>query len=121
MHHLAIVERVTKGHGLPEKYNNHYLIFCIVTVEEFTSGMWDSFLDGWGNRYTITNFQKKIQIINKIDIYDRDMLFPLEMAVLKTFWLNVFKRLWRKKHILIMKRKNPNILFNRSITGKWLN
>ena len=117
MYQIAIIERVTKYHGLPEKYNNHYLIFCIVTVEEFVSGMWDSFLDYYRNQHIITD--AKFQIINKIDIYDRNMLFPLEMGILKTFWLNIFKRIWRKKHALIMKRKHPKMLFNRSITGKW--
>ena len=45
--------------------------------------------------------------------------YTINLAILKTFWLNIFKRYWRKKHAQIMKRKSPKALFKRSIHGKW--
>lgn len=60
----------------------------------------------------------------KIDIIDSYELDSGEMMCsIKTVWLRIFQRKWRKyynaQQKLIAKRKNPRTLFNRSIYGKW--
>jgi hypothetical protein len=47
------------------------------------------------------------------------------VSILKTFWLRLIQRIWKKIYIerksIIKKRSNPNALFYKQIYGKWPN
>ena len=65
--------------------------------------------------------QNPIYSIQLIDDYSEktELNWDIYLASLKTFWLNIFKRKWKKKHQSIVKRKNPKALFLRNITGRF--
>ena len=67
------------------------------------------------------NFQKNhasLDIIKRV--HDDD---GYTFAIVKTFWLKLFQRRWKKiyqnKKDIIQKMKNPQSLFHRQIHGKW--
>jgi hypothetical protein len=46
---------------------------------------------------------------------------PLSVCVIKTFWLKIFQRKWKKYYHKKMRFvKNPKSLMNRQIYGKWV-
>ena len=68
------------------------------------------------------NFQKNhasLDIIKRVHDDDDGYTF----AIVKTFWLKLFQRRWKKiyqnKKDIIQKMKNPQNLLHRQIHGKW--
>jgi hypothetical protein len=56
----------------------------------------------------------ELQIVEKL--YYNDYTF----CILKTFWIKIFQRKWKKYYKkLLNKKKNLKSIINRSITGKW--
>jgi hypothetical protein len=99
MYKLALVQK------------NKFLIEYFVTVNEWKIGYWED----WCN---ITNCS--MEIVKEEFVYITDCEYILYSCTLKTFWLNIFKRIWRKKHALIVLRRRINNLMYRNIHGKWL-
>ena len=105
MYKLSIIT-VLQNHLETEKF----LVVYFITCEEFHMNSWKYLLD--------QNPSASIQIIQ--NYYEKtEHNWDICLACLKTFWLNIFKRTWRKKHKCIMKRKNPKALFLRNITGSF--
>ena len=67
--------------------------------------------------YKFQNNHASLDIIKRV--YNNDYTF----AIVKTFWLKMFQRRWKKiyqnKKDIIQKMKNPQNLFHRQIHGKW--
>lgn len=90
------------------KKQNVFLVVYYITVDEFKMNSWKYLLE--------QNLDASIQIIESY--YEKtDNNWDICLGNLKTFWLNIFKRIWRKKHKIIQKRKNPKVLFLRNIMG----
>ena len=104
MFKLAIVQPKT----LPPLKN---LIVYTMTPNELFNNEWNDWC-----------IEKKctIEIIKEEFEYLPDCEYIFHFCILKTFWLNIFKRIWRKKHAQIVKRRKIHNLWNRSIYGKWL-
>ena len=102
MYKLALVNKQTK---IDEKI----LIIFIVTMAEFMDNYWNDFSQ---------TMDLSLEVVSQETTYIPSCAFPIYLCSLKTFWLNVFKRRWRKKHALIVKRKNFKELMNRQISGK---
>ena len=72
-----------------------------------------------GNYNKIINRFKSLEIIKPL-YYETENGLIVHLAIVKTFWLRIFQKRWRNKYRKrIQKRKNPKVLFQRSITGKW--
>jgi len=58
--------------------------------------------------------------LNELQIVERVYYQDYEFCILKTFWLKIFQRKWKKYyHDMIERRKNIRNLQMRSIYGKW--
>ena len=57
---------------------------------------------------------------HNLHIVERVIFEDYELCVIKTFWLKIIQRKWKKwYHNMMSKRKNPKNLMNRQIYGKW--
>jgi len=114
MYSLAIIEPILSSqHGNLNNLKNKYIIVYNITINEFNNNEWNEFLL---RRQCNNKKYNKIHIIKQYNVNMDD--YTINLAILKTFWLNIFKRYWKKKHAQIMKRKSPKALFKRSIHGK---
>ena len=105
MYKLALVNKQT---NIDEKF----LIIFYVTTAEFMDNYWKAFSQ---------TMNLRLEVVSEDITYLPFCEWPIYLCSLKTFWLNVFKRKWRKKHALIMKRKNFKELMKRQISGKLIN
>ena len=71
------------------------------------------------NNYDKILHQYKSWEIIKPLYHETDNDLTVHLGIVKTFWLRILQKRWRKKHKIIQKRKNPKVLLNREITGKW--
>ena len=146
---LGLIELIhPKKHGI---YNNqniyyHHLYSLNISVEdfflEFPSGLVNFIIQtchhhfiGTNNSYyehpNIRNYRdiicKKghisLEIIepSRFDMINNGAEYHLETCIIKTVWLKIFQRKWKKyykdrMHYL----KNPKSLMNRQIYGKWI-
>jgi len=75
---------------------------------------------------TMTYFHEAMDRIENVQ-YDIGYMIELpgleQVAILKTFWIKIFQRKWKKYYHkmqqLIQKRKNPHVLLKRQIYGRW--
>ena len=102
MFKLAIVQN--------NKAKSILIIYTVSAVELFC--------DEWKDWCAQTDCT--IEIVKEEFDYLPDHEYLFHFCILKTFWLNIFKRIWRKKHALIVERRKIHNLWNRSIHGKWL-
>lgn len=100
---LAIIQKTDDG--------NNFIVLYYATFDEWATDYWKEWCEGIGCT---------IQIAKEEVTYIPDCEYPLILCTLKTFWLNIFKRIWRKKHALIVKRKKIKNLIARSIHGRWV-
>ena len=105
MYKLALINKQT---NIDEKF----MIIFYVTTAEFMDDYWKAFSQA---------MNLNLEIVSEDIVYLPTCAYPIYFCNLKTFWLNVFKRKWRKKHALIMKRKNFKELMKRQISGKLIN
>ena len=105
MYKLALVN---KQKNIDEKI----LIIFYVTTAEFMDNYWKAFA---------LAMDLRLEVVSEDITYLPTCEYPIYFCNLKTFWLNVFKRRWRKKHALIMKRKNFKELMKRQISGRLIN
>ena len=134
MYRLAIVEPVhPRLHGKWPK--NQFIILYYIKLDEFIKGNLDEILPSiflaphtpYKHPY-IRNFKairdhylKKIEIIETVNIpisTNEDEVYYA--SIIKTFWLKIFQRKWRKWREEQKKYKSPKALLNRSIHGKWI-
>ena len=101
MYKLALINK---------QIDEKFMIIFYVTIAEFMDNYWKSFSQ---------EMNLRIEVVSENIICLTE--YPIYYCSLKTFWLNVFKRIWRKKHALIIKRKNIRNLMNRQISGKLVN
>ena len=100
MSKIAIVQR---------DINEKNLILFYVSIEEFMTDYWKGFCE---------LMDLKIEVISEHITYTIESEYPFYYCSLKTFWLNIFKRIWKKKHAMIMERKKFRNLITRQIYGK---
>ncbi len=105
MYKLALINRKTM-------IEDKFLIIYYVTIAEFMDNYWNDLSNA---------MDLKMEVISEDITYLSTCEYPVYLCNLKTFWLNVFKRNWRKKHALIVKRKKIKNLINRQLVGKWTN
>ena len=89
--------------------NEKNLILFYVSIDEFMTDYWKGFCE---------LMDLKIEVISEHITYTIESEYPFYYCSLKTFWLNIFKRIWKKKHAMIMERKKFRNLITRQIYGK---
>ena len=134
---LAIIEPIhPKVHGIfpsLDKRRGDWFVVYSCTIDTFYND-WSMLttLSEWihSKKYpaplhlNIQNYNKILHQFKSWEIikslyYETVDGLTVHLAIVKTFWLRIFQKRWRKKHKIIQKRKNPKVLFQRSITGKW--
>lgn len=87
-------------------FNNDYIIE--ISESHFVT---HPVIRNWGN----INPSCKMEIIQRVEIGE------YTMCILKTFWLKIIQRKWKKYyHSMLSHRKNPKNLMKRQIYGKWI-
>ena len=129
----GITTNSSKGIG------GHFVVYACVSLEDFYNSNHDELITMLRQRYPeVSNAENFIQhpcirnyhhIITrtsyiKLDIVQIDELEGYEIVgYLKTFWLKVIQRKWRKIYTkrkeLIKLRSSASALRERQITGKW--
>tara|TARA_Y100000817_G_C16826250_1_gene531364 strand:- start:900 stop:1238 length:339 start_codon:yes stop_codon:yes gene_type:complete len=104
MYRLVLVNKHSKTDDLK------FIIMFYVTIEEFRTHYWKD----WCETHNWT-----IEIAEEDIVYINESEYPIYLCSLKTFWLDIFKRIWRKKHSQIVERKKLSSLIYRSIRGKF--
>ena len=103
MYKLVIIQKIKK--------RRQFLIMYTATLDEWENDFWKEWCEETGCTMEIAKEEFDY-------LPDHEYLF--HFCILKTFWLNIFKRIWRKKHALIVERRKIHNLWNRNIHGKWL-
>jgi len=120
--------------------NNHFLVYTVIELEDFYN---DAYLS---ERNHLRRYRKAIQILHgslsethpmirnynavakkyiRLEIIQADILLPgqEEVAYLKTFWLRIVQRRWKKiykaRKELLWARGEMMAILERQRTGKW--
>lgn len=114
----------------------HYLVFWEFEIDEFLENYHTSCIEDLQSLYDdilidncphpiIRNYLDIAKRENyiKIDIVEINLLFGLEeVACIKTFWIKIFQRRWKKEFYkrkkIIQILSNPKYLLKREIQGK---
>ena len=116
--------------------HNHFLVYSIIDLPDFytLAYLWEEhhlkkyYLNTTGgtleNHPTIRNYRKVLKKYIRLEIIQADVLTGQEeVAYLKTFWLRIVQRRWKKiykaRKALIQKRISYDSLKELQLTGKW--
>lgn len=127
-------------HGYTESSNinivGHYLVFFEIEINEFLENYFKNGIDYLKSFYNdinfsecphpfIRNYSNIVHSENyiKIDIVKTEILNGREeVAYIKTFWIKIFQRKWKKEYKkrqkIIRTLSNPKYLLKREINGK---
>jgi len=120
--------------------NNHFLVYTLIDLVDFYNNAYLSERNSL-KRYrhaiqilhgsslnethpTIRNYQKVSKKYIRLEIIQTDILTGNEeVAYLKTFWLRIVQRRWKKvykeRKVLMLRRSQPAALHERQRTGQW--
>jgi hypothetical protein len=118
--------------------NSQFLVYTLINLDEFYSGEYlyeanslrryrhaITLLHG-AEHPNIRNYQKVARKYMRLEIIQADLLAGgEEVAYLKTFWLRLVQRRWKKiyqaRKEMLRKRSQPQALMERQRTGMWPN
>ena len=129
-------------HGQDEnstpQVHSHFLVYTLIDLDDFKSGAYLfelehlqcysntalQLINGSAEHPSIRNYPKVSRKYMRLEIVQADVLIGgEEVAYLKTFWLRLVQRRWKKiyqaRKEILKKRSGIKALQERQRTGKW--
>lgn len=117
--------------------NTHFLVYTLIDIDDFYSKAYLSeensirryhraihIMNESLNHPTIRNYRRVSNKYIRLEIIQTDVLTGQEeVAYLKTFWLRIVQRRWKKiyqaRKDLLRQRSTLSAIFERQRTGQW--
>jgi hypothetical protein len=118
--------------------HTNFLVYTLIDLDDFKSGAYLfelehlqcysntalQLINGSAEHPSIRNYPKVSRKYMRLEIVQADVLIGgEEVAYLKTFWLRLVQRRWKKiyqaRKAILKKRSQPRALQERQRTGKW--